>query len=197
MKSAARPPVSQRSWRATQLARNLLFDLGERAAGFRYLLRDRDAKYTDAFDAVLTSENIAILKSAPQAPKMNAHDERFIRSVRAECTDRILVYHEQHAQRVLDEYAEHHNSGRPHRALQLRAPTDDPNVIPFPVHPPPRRPRRTHPRVRRDRLTKIHKLVDEIPGQRRCKASGIPKGSATAVQQVVGTRSRDGRDLQR
>ncbi|MET8212776.1 hypothetical protein ABZT51_43885 [Streptomyces sp. NPDC005373] len=105
MKSAARPPVSQRSWRATQLARDLLFDLGERAAGFRDLLRDRDAKYTDAFDAVLTSENIAILKSAPQAQKMNAHAGRFIRSVRAECTDRILIYHEQHAQRVLDEYA--------------------------------------------------------------------------------------------
>jgi hypothetical protein len=62
-------------------------------------------KYTDAFDAVFTSENIAILKSAPQAPKMNAHAERFIRSVRAEYTDRILIYHEQHAQRVLDEYA--------------------------------------------------------------------------------------------
>lgn len=118
---------------AAQLARNLLSDLGERATGFRYLLRDRDAKYTDAFDAIFTSENISILKSAPQAPKMNAHAERFIRSVRAECTDRILIYNEQHARRVLAEYAEHYNSARPHRALQLRAPADDPNVIPFPV----------------------------------------------------------------
>ncbi|MFD0033393.1 integrase core domain-containing protein [Streptomyces sp. NPDC055059] len=99
---------------ATQLARNLLSDLGERATGFRDLLRDRDAKYTDAFDAVLTSENISILKSAPQVSKMNAHAERFIRSIRAECTDWILIYHEQHARRVLDEYVEHHNFGRPH-----------------------------------------------------------------------------------
>ena len=118
---------------ATQLARNLLSDLGERATGFRYLLRDRDAKYTDAFDAVFTSENISILRSAPQASKMNAHAERFIRSVRAECIDRILICNEQRARRVLAEYAEHHNCGRPHRALQLRAPADDPNVIPFPA----------------------------------------------------------------
>ncbi|MFE7710411.1 integrase core domain-containing protein [Streptomyces sp. NPDC057486] len=94
---------------------------------------DRDAKYTDTFNAIFTSKNISILKSAPQAPKMNAHAERFIRSVRAECTDRLLIYNEQHAQRVLADYAEHYNSGRPHRALQLRAPADDPNVIPFPT----------------------------------------------------------------
>ncbi|MFF3871750.1 integrase core domain-containing protein [Streptomyces sp. NPDC001978] len=118
---------------ATQLGRNLLADLGQRTSDFRYLLRDRDSRYTQAFDAAFTSENIAILKSAPQAPKMNAHTERFIRSVRAECTDRMLIYNEQHARHVLAEYAEHYNSGRPHRALQLRAPADDPDVIPFPA----------------------------------------------------------------
>ncbi|MEU2915891.1 integrase core domain-containing protein [Streptomyces massasporeus] len=64
---------------------------------------------------------------------MNAHVERFIRSMRAECTDRIPIYNEQHARRVLAEYAEHYNSGRPHRALHLRAPADDPDVIPFPA----------------------------------------------------------------
>jgi hypothetical protein len=118
---------------ATQLARNLLADLGDRASGFRYLLRDRDSRYTSAFDAVFTSESMSILKTAPQAPKMNAHAERFIRSVRAECTDRILIYNEQHARHVLAQYAAHHNTGRPHRALQLRAPADNPNVIPFPA----------------------------------------------------------------
>ncbi|MGW0633832.1 transposase [Streptomyces sp. NPDC002758] len=118
---------------ATQLARNLLADLGQSASGFRYLLRDRDSRYTPAFDAVFTADGIEILKSAPQAPTMNAHAERFIRTARAECTDRLLIYNEQHLRRVLAEYAEHYNSARPHRALQLRAPADDPDVIPFPA----------------------------------------------------------------
>ncbi|MFB6784768.1 integrase core domain-containing protein [Streptomyces sp. NPDC056352] len=73
------------------------------------------------------------MKNAPQAPKTNTHAERFIRSVHAECTDRLLIHNEQHTRRVLAEYAEHHNSARPHRALQLRAPADNPNVIPFPA----------------------------------------------------------------
>lgn len=69
----------------------------------------------------------------PSAVAMNAHAERFIRSVRAECTDQMLLHNEQHARRVLAEYAEHDNSGRPHRTLQLRAPADDPDVIPLPA----------------------------------------------------------------
>ncbi|MGX4695480.1 integrase core domain-containing protein [Streptomyces sp. JNUCC 63] len=118
---------------ATQLARNLMADLGDRASGFRYLLRDRDSRYTQAFDAVFTADGIEILKSAPQTPRMNAHAERFIRTVRVECTDRLLIYNEQHLRHVLAAYARHYNCGRPHRALQLRAPADDPDVIPFPA----------------------------------------------------------------
>ncbi|MFD0503638.1 integrase core domain-containing protein [Streptomyces chiangmaiensis] len=74
-----------------------------------------------------------MLKSAPQAPRMNAHAERFIRTARAECTDRLLIYNEQHARRVLAEYARHYNTARPHRALHLRAPADASEVIPFPT----------------------------------------------------------------
>ncbi|MCX4429834.1 integrase core domain-containing protein [Streptomyces mirabilis] len=118
---------------ATQLARNLLTDLGERTSNFRYLLRDRDSRYTQAFDAVFTADDIEILKSAPQTPRMNAHVERFVRSVRAECIDRMLIYNEQHVRRVLAKYTEHYNTARPHRALQLRAPADDPDIIPFPA----------------------------------------------------------------
>ncbi|MFF7144313.1 integrase core domain-containing protein [Streptomyces nodosus] len=106
---------------------------GERSSGFRYLLRDRDSRYTEAFDAVFAADGIEILKTAPQAPRMNAHIERFIRTARAECTDRLLIYNEQHARRVLAESAEHYNTGRPHRALQLRAPGDDPDVVPSPA----------------------------------------------------------------
>jgi putative transposase len=86
-----------------------------------------------AFDAVFAADGIAILKSAPQAPGMNAHAERFLRTARVGCTDRLLIYHEQHLRHVLAGYAEHDNSARPHRALQLRAPGDDPDVIPFPA----------------------------------------------------------------
>ncbi|MFC4036207.1 integrase core domain-containing protein [Streptomyces polygonati] len=114
-------------------ARNLLADLGQRAVGFRYLLRDRDSKYTQAFDAVFTADGVEILKSAPQTPRMNAHAERGIRTIRAECTDRLLIYNEHHLRHVLAEYAERYNAGRPHRALQLCAPSDDLNVIPFPA----------------------------------------------------------------
>jgi putative transposase len=118
---------------ATQLARNLLADLGNHAAGFRFLLRDRDTRYIQAFDAVFAAEDISILKSAPRTPRMNAHAERFIRTARTECTDRLLVYNEAHLRHVLAQYARHDNSRRPHRALQLHAPADDPDVVPFPA----------------------------------------------------------------
>jgi putative transposase len=120
--------------RATQLARNFLTDLGERAGALRFVIRDRDSIFTEAFDAVFASEGIEIRKSAPQCPKMNAHAERWVGTVRAECTDRMLITNERHLRVVLDEYAGHYNTGRPHRALDLRAPDDDPNVIAFPTH---------------------------------------------------------------
>ncbi|WP_323746049.1 integrase core domain-containing protein [Catenulispora pinisilvae] len=120
---------------ATQLARNCLADLGERADRFRYLIRDRDSIFTDAFDAVFAAENIEIKKSAPQCPKMNAFAERWVKTVRAECTDRMLIVDDRHLRIVLDGYTEHYNSGRSHQGhgLNLRAPLDDPNVIPFPA----------------------------------------------------------------
>ncbi|MFF3933038.1 integrase core domain-containing protein [Streptomyces hirsutus] len=118
---------------ATHLARNLMADLGGRAAGFRYLLCDRDSRYTQAFDAVFTADGIDILKTTPQAPRMNAHAERFIRTARAECTDRLLICNEQHLRHVLAEYAERYDSSRPHRALDLRAPADGVDVIAFPA----------------------------------------------------------------
>jgi transposase InsO family protein len=121
---------------ATQLARNFLTDVGERADRFRYLIRDRDSIFTDAFDAVFAFENIEIKKSAPQTPKMNAFAERWVRTFRAECTDRILIAGDRHLRVVLEQYAEHYNAGRSHQGhgLNLRAPLDDRNIIPFPAH---------------------------------------------------------------
>ncbi|WP_329584824.1 integrase core domain-containing protein [Kitasatospora sp. NBC_01250] len=116
-----------------QLARNLLMDLGDRAGDFRFLIRDRDAKFTAAFDAVLAGNGTTVILTPPQSPRSNAFAERWIRTVRAECTDRLLIAGERHLRAVLGEYAEHYNTGRAHRGLDLRAPGDEPNVIPLPA----------------------------------------------------------------
>jgi transposase InsO family protein len=109
------------AWVAQQ-ARNLLMDLGERVAAFQFLIRDRDAKFTDVFDAVFTSEGIRILRTPVRAPRANAIAERWIGTVRRELLDRILILNRRHLEDVLAEYTTHFNQHRPHRALQHAAP---------------------------------------------------------------------------
>jgi len=127
---------------ATQLARELAADLQEAGLRFTHLIRDRDAKFTAAFDAVFTSIGVSVMLTAPQTPRMNAVAERFIRTVRAECTDRMLTLDERHLRYVLDRYVAHYNIGRSHQGhhLALRAPGDNPNVITLPAR---------HDRIRR------------------------------------------------
>jgi transposase InsO family protein len=127
-----RNPTGQ--W-AAQLARDLAGDLEEAGCRFTYLVRDRDAKFTAAFDAVFASIGIRTLPIAPQAPRMNAYAERFVRTVRAECIDRMLIAGEQHLRVILSEYIDHYNTGRSHQGegMSLRAPGDVPDVIAVPV----------------------------------------------------------------
>lgn len=99
-----------------QQARSLAVDLGLRLESLRFLVRDRDRKYTESFNAVFASEGIETLKTAPRAPRMNAHCERVIGTLRREALDHLLILNEAHAQRVLDVYACHYNGHRPHQA---------------------------------------------------------------------------------
>jgi putative transposase len=105
-----------------QQARNLLMDLDERAARFRFLIRDRAGQFTEAFDAVLSGAGIEVVKIPPRSPSANAYAERWVRTVRAEVTDRMLIAGQRHLRGVLDQYAAHYNQHRPHRALSLRPP---------------------------------------------------------------------------
>jgi putative transposase len=87
-----------------QQARNLLMDLGERATRFRFLVRDRAGQFTEAFDAVLSAAGIEVVKIPPRSPRANAHAERWVRTARAEWTDRMLIAGPRHLRLVLDEY---------------------------------------------------------------------------------------------
>ena len=100
---------------ATQLARNLAGELEEAGHRFTHLIRDRDVKFTAAFDAVFGSIGISVLPTAPQAPRMNAYAERFVQTVRAECTDRMLIIGQRHLHTVLSEYMAHYNTAQPSR----------------------------------------------------------------------------------
>ena len=97
-------------------------DLEEQAARFRFLIRDRAGQFTEAFDAVLCAAGIEVVKIPPRSPRANAYAERWVRTVWAECTDRMLIAGPRHLRAVLDEYVAHCNRHRPHRARNLRPP---------------------------------------------------------------------------
>ena len=120
------------SW-TTQQVRNLVMDLGENVARFRFLVRDSAGQFAASFDAVLADAGIEVVKIPPRCPRANCFAERFVLTVRTELTDRMLIFSERHLRRVLATYAAHYNTQRPHRALQLRPPRPEASV-PEPVY---------------------------------------------------------------
>ncbi len=95
--------------------------LGERTDAFRFLIRDRDTRFTASFDAVFAGARIAVLRSPPRAAKANASAERWVSPIRRDCLDRMLIFHQLQLLRVLAQYETHDTSHRPHRAPLVAA----------------------------------------------------------------------------
>ena len=118
----------------TQQARNLALDLDARASSVRFFIRDRDTKFSRSFDQVIRSEGARVIVTPVQAPNANAHAERVIETIRAECLDWTLILGRRHLDRTLRTYVEHYNQQRPHRALALASPLAEASIT-VPVNP--------------------------------------------------------------
>jgi putative transposase len=116
-----------------QQARNLALDLGERFGDFRFLIRDRGSNFTASFDAVFQATGTTIVRTAVQAPRMNAICERLIGTLRREVLDRTLILNQVHLRAVLAEYQEHYNTARPHQGECVtacsRSATETPHAL--------------------------------------------------------------------
>jgi putative transposase len=106
----------------TQVARNFASELQDAGHHFRFLIRDRDTKFTASFDTVLASIGIETIRTPMASPKANAFAERFVRTVHLECLDRLLVLSQRHLEALLASYLRHYNEARPHRSLDLDQP---------------------------------------------------------------------------
>jgi putative transposase len=106
----------------TQQARQVMWELEDRDPGIRFLIRDNDKKFTDAFDTVFRSEGMDVIPTPYRAPNANAFAERWIRSVREECLDKLLIINQAHLRRVMREYITFFNTARPHQGLDQRIP---------------------------------------------------------------------------
>jgi len=113
----------------TQVARNFASDLDDAGRSFRFLIRDRDTKFTRSFDEVFTSIGVETIPTPVRSPRANGYAERLVRTIRQECLDHLLVVSRQHLERVLAEYVRHYNEARPHRGLQLAQPISRPETV--------------------------------------------------------------------
>src|SRR5437879_4609451 len=118
----------------TQQARNLTMALAESVIPVTLLVRDRDAKFVGSFDTAFAADGVRVVKTPVRAPRANAYAERWVRSVRTECLDWILIWNRRHLERVLSAYVGHYNRARPHRGIGLEAPVAPDKL---PVHTGP------------------------------------------------------------
>ncbi|HET9732304.1 MAG TPA: integrase core domain-containing protein [Acidimicrobiales bacterium] len=107
----------------TQQARNLSMELADHANAVKFLIRDRDTKYTGSFDAVFAADSVRVTRTPVRAPRANAIRERVIGTIRRECLDRMLILGRRHLEAALTEYVEHYSAHRPHRSLDQREPS--------------------------------------------------------------------------
>jgi transposase InsO family protein len=136
----------------TQQARNVAGDLVDAVVDINFIVRDRDTKFVASFDEVFKSEGAQILRTPFRAPNANAFTERFVRTVRSECLDHLLIVNARHLERILRSYAKHYNCHRPHQGLfqEIPAPTlPSPMLAATPAQPSHSHPLHVH---RRDRL---------------------------------------------
>jgi putative transposase len=116
----------------TQVARNLMGELGDRGRTIKFLIRDRDTKFTASFDEVLRSEGIRVIKTPVRSPRTNAYAQRWVRTVRTECLDSILILGPRHLERALRQYVNHYNRPRPHRGIDLQVPVSGNGTVATP-----------------------------------------------------------------
>ena len=102
---------------------------GERASGFKFLIRDRDSEFTIAFDEVFSGNGTRVIMTPVRSPRANSFAERFVGTLRRECLDHVLICGERHLRKILAEYAQHYNSHRPHQGLQQEPPLRRPDRV--------------------------------------------------------------------
>ena len=127
-------------WVAQQ-ARNLAWKLQEGKISTRFLLRDRDSKFSVAFDEVFKSEGVEVIRLPYRRPVANAYSERWVRTARRECLNHLLIFGRQHLEKVMVEFIHHYNHARPHQGIEQRCPCEAANLIPLPTGPIERRDR--------------------------------------------------------
>src|SRR6266498_2831302 len=196
----AAPRTRAGTWTAQQ-ARQLAWSLSERLTPIRFLVHDRDSKFSRVFDEVFRSDGVEIIRTPFRAPQANAFAERWVGTVRRDCLDWVLITSRRQLERVLRVYVDHYNTHRPHRTLGLTPPIAGPSQPPRrfqPAKPAPatRQNRRTDPRIRPSSMTDGFAYptgLDPRPGARgvrRPRHGGAGGGGAPARRPLARCRWR-------